>query len=306
MGEQRRVYPGRRTYQRLLWLLTQWIFDLVSTILEIFAPSKRPQVKPSECDDWSDDEIIQRFRSMPGLESSLNRAGQYKVRWLCDDTVGKWVDPPEALIMELVRSQTTIPTPHIRRKVPGMWDDELILMEYIEGRQLSECWSSLSFWSRLRIAFTLHQYIRQLRQIRTPYSSVPGPPSETPQDCSGPAYFGMRPIGPFPDCASLSHFFNDLARANPWIREPFDDSRPLVLTHNDLSMRNVIIGLDGKVWIIDWGWAGFYPEWFEYMSTQFAAENDDAPDSWWWLIPLIADPYFAQEAWMHSIGCSVY
>ncbi|KDQ19479.1 hypothetical protein BOTBODRAFT_153390 [Botryobasidium botryosum FD-172 SS1] len=250
---------------------------------------------------------MQRFRSMPGLESSLNQVGHHKVRWLCDDTVCKWVDPPEALTMELVRSHTTIPTPHIRRKIPGRREDVLIMMEYIEGKQLSECWPSLPFLSKLRVAFTLRRYVRQLRQIRTPYSSVPGPPGDTPQDCIGPAYFGMRPMGPFPDYASLSHFFNDLARrTKPSVREPFDDSRPLVLTHNDLSMRNVLIGVDGRVWIIDWGWAGFYPEWFEYMSTQFAAENDDAPDSWCRFIPFIADPYFAQEGWMHSIGCSAY
>ncbi|KDQ18694.1 hypothetical protein BOTBODRAFT_29070 [Botryobasidium botryosum FD-172 SS1] len=243
---------------------------------------------------------------MPELEASRNQVGQYSVRWLCDDTVCKWVEPSEALVMELVWSHTTIPTPHIRRKIDDDDDESLILMEYIEGRQLSECWPSLPFWSKLRIVFTLRRYICQLRRIRTPYSSIPGPPGKTPQDCTGPVYLGFRPIGPFPDYASLSRFFNKLAnRAKPPINQPFDDSRPLVLTHNDLSMRNVIIGVDGTVWIIDWGWAGFYPEWFGYISSKFAAENDKAPESWWRFIPFIADPFFVQEEWMHSIGYSV-
>ncbi|KDQ18693.1 hypothetical protein BOTBODRAFT_154660 [Botryobasidium botryosum FD-172 SS1] len=208
--------------------------------------------------------------------------------------------------MELVRSHTTIPTPHIRRKIDH--DGKvIILMEYIEGKQLSECWPSLSFWSRLRIVFTLRQYVRQLRRIRTPYSSIPGPPGKTPLKCTGPAYFGFRPIGPFPDYASLSRFFNKLARCSePPASESFDDSRPLVLTHNDLSMRNVIIGVDGAVWLIDWGWAGFYPEWFEYISTRFAAENDEAPESWWRFIPLVAGPYFVQEDWMDSMGYTAF
>ncbi|KDQ07616.1 hypothetical protein BOTBODRAFT_598471 [Botryobasidium botryosum FD-172 SS1] len=211
--------------------------------------------------------------------------------------------------MELVRAHTTIPTPHIHRKVRVEKEDYvLIVMEYVEGRQLSECWSSLSFWSKLRIIFTLRQYVRQPRQIRTPYSSVPGPPGETPQICwRGPPYIGAGPAGPFPDYASLSHFFNGLAsRADPPVSEPFDDSRPLVLTHHDLGMRNIIIGVDGRVWLIDWGWAGIYPEWFEYTGANFAAENDEVSGSWWWFIPLIAGPYFTQEGWLHSIGYSIY
>jgi hypothetical protein len=48
--------------------------------------------------------------------------------------------------------------------------------------------------------------------------------------------------------------------------EPFDDTRPLVFTHGDLSMRNIIFGRDGRIWLVDWDWSGFYPPWFEYVS----------------------------------------
>lgn len=32
----------------------------------------------------------------------------------------------------------------------------------------------------------------------------------------------------------------------------------LVLCHQDLNMRNIIVGDDGRLWQVDWTWAGFY------------------------------------------------
>ena len=78
----------------------------------------------------------------------------------------------------------------------------------------------------------------------------------------------------------------------------FDDSchsQPLVLTHNDLSMRNIIVGHDGKLWLVDWIWSGFYPPLCEYIATKSAAYNDDAPRNWWKYIPLVAGAWLKEE-----------
>jgi hypothetical protein len=55
-------------------------------------------------------------------------------------------------------------------------------------------------------------------------------------------------------------------------------------------MHNIIFGKDGKIWLVGWDRSGFYPRWFEYLSTVSIAT--DAPDSWNRFIPLIADPFF--------------
>jgi thiamine kinase-like enzyme len=47
-----------------------------------------------------------------------------------------------------------------------------------------------------------------------------------------------------------------------------DDSMPFVLTHGDISMQNVIIDKVGKLWLIDWGFSGAYPKWFEYAAAK--------------------------------------
>ena len=221
----------------------------------------------------------------------------------------------EASTIELVRMHTTIPVPRVRRTLSkdGI---TFVVMDYIPGERLDHIWRSLSLWSKLWVALTLRRYIRQLRQIN---SSIPGPLADSPQKCDG--YVFHKPCGPFPDYASLSAFYNrklditkdityrdDQGNEIPYAdpdTEPFDDSRPLVLAHQDLSMRNIILGRDGRIWLVDWGMSGFYPWWFEYVSTVFAAERDLAPDSWNRLIPLIADPLFKHMRWMGRLGTAL-
>lgn len=47
--------------------------------------------------------------------------------------------------------------------------------------------------------------------------------------------------------------------------KPFDSPRPLVLTHLDLTPYNLILDDDNRLWMVDWGLSGVYPEWFEYV-----------------------------------------
>jgi hypothetical protein len=36
------------------------------------------------------------------------------------------------------------------------------------------------------------------------------------------------------------------------------------------------LGTDGKAWLLDWGFAGMYPQWFEYASIT-AYDRKDPP-----------------------------
>lgn len=46
--------------------------------------------------------------------------------------------------------------------------------------------------------------------------------------------------------------------------KPFDNSLPLVLAHQSFKLQNMIVDIDGRVWILKWEWAGYYPHSFEY------------------------------------------
>jgi len=277
-------------------------------------------MQPIESDQWDDAEILRRFDDSEGVLPNVPH-----VRKIGDDTLVKatWdMGAPhlEASSLEFVRMHTTIPIPRVWRRMTDEGGDTLIVMDYIPGERLDHVWPSLSLWSKLSVAFTLRRYIRQLRQIEDSHSSVPGPVADYPQICD--SYMsGDKPYGPFPDYASLSAFYNrklDIAKkvtypdrhgnaipCAPPDTEPFDDSRPLVFTHTDLSMRNIIFGRDGRIWLVDWARSGFFPPWFEYVSMVYAAENDKAPGSWNYLIPFIADPLFKHMKWIDQLGVAL-
>ena len=267
--------------------------------------------RPVESDQWDNAEILKRFDDSEVISTRGDTVGK-----IGNDTFVKaaWNFPHlEASAIDFVQMRTTIPIPRVRRRFKDKYGYSIIVMDYIPGERLDHVWPSLSLWSKLWVALTLRRYIRQLRQINY---SVPGPLADSPETCDGGLF--PRPYGPFPDYASLSAFFNrklditkdityrdDQGNEIPYAdldTEPFDDSRPLVFVHRDLCMRNIILGKDGRIWLVDWSLSGFYPWWFEYVSMVYAAERSRAPDSWNRLVPFIGDPLFKHMRWIDRIG----
>ena len=185
--------------------------------------------------------------------------------------------------------QTTIPVPRVRRIVRDEYD-KYIIMDYIPGKQLCKVWPAMETWEKLRVVFTLRNYVRQLQAIRHPRSSVPDPmATDGARVCTLPLFGPIAEFrGPFPSYPELSAFFNERHRLalihahhldpktaqETCCSDPFDDSQPLVLTHNDINMRNILVGDDGRLWLIDWAWAGFWPPWFEYLATKIQGEHE--------------------------------
>ena len=126
--------------------------------------------------------------------------------------------------------------------------------------------------------------------------------------------------GPFASYAELSAFFNRRAKMaydyyrlpedHPWRKERFDDSEALVLTHQDINPRNIIVGEDNRIWMIDFGWAGYYPPWFEYVAMMRQEEHEqDVGNHYPYfesLIPFICGSYFEQEYWLDNMSWGFY
>ncbi|KAL5480198.1 hypothetical protein ACEPAI_1468 [Sanghuangporus weigelae] len=195
----------------------------------------------------------------------------------------------ECLSAELVRKYTAVPVPTHERVFRG-WIDNHLVQEYIPGRVLLDAWSQLGWWMRLRVVITLRFYIHELRSIslRAGLPPFPGPPSNdgAPKKCTG-RLFTDNGCGPFHSYREMSRWYQDrLLLMQKYRKEgldsaPFDDSSPLVFTHMDLHPRNMILGDDGQLWIIDWIDAGWYPSWFEAASMiGFAKSRPDIPPSW--------------------------
>ncbi|KAI0640515.1 kinase-like domain-containing protein [Trametes meyenii] len=315
--------------------MREWVFyavlgmiaDTVDTILTIIRPLKRPQISltPSDIDHLSDEELLELGKTAPRLHPDAN------VKKLSSGTVAKpsqdrdeeATNPSEANALNLVFASTTVPVPRIRRVVKRQWDF-LIVMDYIEGPTLARLWPTLSTWRKLLAAFILRRYIRQLRRcLKAPAEASPGPlcADGSARICESPVFGQVQSDrGPFASYAELSAFFNErhrmaldiknVSQDDPARADLFDDSEPLVLTHQDINLRNVVVDKEGLLWLIDWAWAGYYPVWFEYAAMQRQSRDpviSGTDDKLWKaMIPFICGPYFKQDRWLMRMGLALY
>ncbi|KAF8824180.1 hypothetical protein HHX47_DHR8000152 [Lentinula edodes] len=261
----------------LIYTLLCFTADLLDTLLSLVVPKSKPplSLKPSDVDNLSDDEILNEFAKTRDELDRQNLEKGVEYDWTVlprgtPGTVGKAVsvlseedesmtDSSEANALNLLWANTMIPVPRVRRvmKLEYLF---FIVEDYIEGPTLAQVWSTYSLWQKIRVAFTLRSYIRQLRKLKAPRGAPPGP---------------IRPFASYADLASffnekakLCYDYNNIPEDHPCRTQKFDDSEELVLSHQDLNPRNIIVGLDGTIWMIDWGWAGYFPPWFEYVAMK--------------------------------------
>ncbi|PIL30506.1 hypothetical protein GSI_07206 [Ganoderma sinense ZZ0214-1] len=204
----------------------------------------------------SDEELYNLFEASgdhefrnPSLVKSTN------VRQIASDVVMKIRrsddSDSEAKTMHLVREATTILVPTIRRNFiyRGV---SAIIMDFIPGQTLADCWHSLGYWRRFWVLYTIRRYIRELRRVEVPgiprREQFPGRIGHEPQLCYGPM-FSDYGDGPFASYDELTAWFAHKLDVNRQIRGTpkedlrFDSSLPLVLTHLDLHPRNIILDL---------------------------------------------------------------
>lgn len=186
-------------------------------------------------------------------------------------------------------------------------------MDFIKnGRQLRQCWPSLSIWAKFKIVLTVRHYLKQLRRIQHPRSDRPGPLGEgvRHQECEG-WLFGNQGTMSFETKEDLAKYYRKVhagaLRHGPYRHTyvpPFDDSicSRLVFTHNYLTMSNLILDDDQRLWMIDWGCAGFFPPSFEYVGMRLAGQTCEEPQDWLAAIKFMAEPAFEVETWMIKVG----
>jgi tRNA A-37 threonylcarbamoyl transferase component Bud32 len=223
--------------------------------------------------------------------------------------------PSEVVTLRAVAEFTTIPVPKVQRVIRLKYE-YLIVMDYIPGQQLSTVWPTMSPAEKNDVAETLRDYVRQLRSIDIPRRQVPGPLStdHIPRTCESDPVFGeFVKRGPFASSSELADFFNRrhdsyIRCMDPGSKAPrLDMPYPLVLTHQDINPRNVIVGDDGRLWLIDWAWSGFYPEWWESLAMKVQARNEEfvtkrKDPSWAAIIPIVCGKYEDVEEWFSTAG----
>lgn len=246
--------------------------------------------------DPSQDSIQTRIRSplsrdwenaiRASLPEDVRNVDPFPAHRISPSLVAKRPTVSERESMEFVRRHTTIPVPRVFSN-----DAELLFMQLVEAQTLLACWDTLPWFLQLRIACTLRMYLKEMRALKRSYPGniVDGridgifftdnsrskfgrcqSPDDLRRICTYAAYlaWSRRP-----------HFENSTSASPP---DPEFDWSP-VFVHGDLSMTNILLDRNGTVWLIDWGWAGFYPACLEALAMRHSnliALGDVVPRSW--------------------------
>ncbi|KAL2757325.1 hypothetical protein ACRALDRAFT_1060724 [Sodiomyces alcalophilus JCM 7366] len=204
-------------------------------------------------------------------------------RWIVrhGDTVTKYTTyphgldgsdyPNEARALRFIKEHTTIPVPEL---ISSDWDR--VTMQYIEGQTLRQAWPVLTPDQRSDILAQLSGYLAQLRALGGIHLGrlngqgviVPG--------------ILTRSGGPF---GTMIEFHDWLVQPPKmlqtesiyWhqITTQLSNDHPIVFTHGDIAARNIIVR-DGRiVALLDWEFAGWYPEYWEYVFTLRGLDNMD-------------------------------
>lgn len=139
-------------------------------------------------------------------------------------------------------------------------------MDRIHGKTLEQLWPVLSWLRTIKYAWRLRTFVRSMRQC----VSEKGGGLASGRIFT-PFIDNLKPLARFISATALAEHMNWwLLCCRPKSLPPRHDLalKPLthhVFTHQDLAPRNIIVDDEGKLWVVDWGYAGYFPIYFEYV-----------------------------------------
>ncbi|KAF3904628.1 hypothetical protein ABW21_db0205434 [Orbilia brochopaga] len=238
-------------------------------------------------------------------ESDLNNApvvyepviGGRKLVRLGDKIIkyGVRTSQQEADTMTFVRTHTSIPVP----RVYDFYHDEegqgYIVMDYIRGDTLENRWKHLDSAAKDKIAAQLRRYMDELRRIPAPSPVYIGGANRTQaKDIRN----GVARGGPFVSETEfnewlLSRILPQVQRmlVVPYLREQLvaqtaSKAHAIVFTHSDFHLGNIMVEGDEVVGWLDWEFAGWFPEHWEFTKAMRFGKTD-----WSEYLAVILDDY---------------
>ncbi|POR37012.1 Uncharacterized protein TPAR_02789 [Tolypocladium paradoxum] len=184
--------------------------------------------------------------------------------------------PNELEAMEFVRKHTTIPVPRVC-EIYDYDEGQHLVMEEAQGGDIKVCYGGMTPDQVSNFGRELAGHLSQLRSLQPP---APGFIGSLSLGSSLDHRLSGTRFGPF---HSVADFHTYLRRGRPlahWENEPDVirvHSRPGIydvkFSHADLNPNNILVK-DGHITaIVDWEFAGWYPEYWDYTKMYWSERS---------------------------------
>ena len=197
------------------------------------------------------------------------------VRVSRDRIIKRTCGPQEVEAMQYIASNTSIPIPRLHKIHTPQNGEIFIEMEYVHGETLDKVWRTdgrLSPDQKSAILAEIKDYVAVLRGLEPPEGDLVASAYNNPvYDARiGARYFGRFSHRYFQSLTRRHLVMEDVEQVfGKDVAAMHTKSYRTCFTHADMVPRNIIVR-DGHVLaIIDWGFSGWYPEYWEYTKGHF-------------------------------------
>jgi aminoglycoside phosphotransferase (APT) family kinase protein len=168
--------------------------------------------------------------------------------------------------MELA-AELNLPVPRVHEV--GVTDGEVFIkMEFIPGNRLDAVWPNMTEEEKKDICRQLQAILTKMRSLSWRTALIGSCSGGVARDCR---QYTDYSDGPYQDEGSFnSTFYFDLVKTIPvpirtaLCRQLRSDHR-IVFSHGDLAQHNILVK-DGQITaLLDWEFAGWYPEHWDYI-----------------------------------------
>lgn len=180
--------------------------------------------------------------------------------------------PNELQAMEFVRKNTAVSVPKVY-EVYEYDGAQHLVMERVAGNRCTDDFSAMTPEQLKNFGMELAGHLQQMRSLKPPAQGFVGPlslGSNLDHRLSGTRF------GPFEKLADFHTYLRFGRPLEHWADRPWVmkvHSRPETyttkFTHADLRPNNIMVKEGNITAIIDWEFAGWYPEYWEYTKMYF-------------------------------------
>ena len=253
--------------------------------------------------NYTDEELLVHISKSPPVSPSNPR-----VRLISTNIVAKGIatfEAPDEIATLQFAKEIGIRVPKIERIIPNEYG-VYIIMYRVQGTMLEEIWDHIGWFKTIRFAFQLRYFIRAMRKNTSPTAG--GLISGKCHSIWLDDHFGL-PLHASPEILNSYITF--------WLQYSWEQRRTypniegyrmyhhlippvpksLTFTHQDLAPRNILVDKKNNIWLLDWQFSGWYPEYFEYVGMQnwnFEARSLMSRLRWW-VFCLISVGIYARE-----------